>query len=266
MDLTVVIRCCDDERVFRCIESIDENVEIIVSLCKNSDLEEELKSKSIKYTIAPRGNLSKTSNRGFIEASYDKVIITDSDTWFGKNCINRVNECLNDHKVVKPGLKFERKKDNIISELIAKARDYVNSLPLVFTPGIGVRKDILPNIGGFLFNNPVPFAVDADLNYRIKKSNIGICWLMDEVFIYHDSEFVKHDLKSAYRIGKGCRRSVEILKNHEDFSSIKWNELKAVKSYHWCDIIKTKGGLVYAYQLLWDFLYWSGYFNQFFSR
>lgn len=266
MDLTVVIRCCDDERVFRCIESIDEDVEIIVSLCKNSDLEEELKSKSIKYTLAPHGNLSKTSNKGFNEASYDKVMITDSDTWFGKNCINKVNESLNDYKVVKPGIKFEKDSGNITSDIVAKARDYVNSLALVFTPGVGIQKDILSDIGGFLFNDPVPFAVDADLDYRIKKSDIDICWLMDEVFIHHDSESLKHDLKSAYRIGKGCRKSVEVLKNYEDFSSINWDELKAVKSYHWYNIIKTKGGLVFAYQLLWDFIYWSGYFNQFFSR
>jgi glycosyltransferase involved in cell wall biosynthesis len=264
MDISVIIRCGDDNRVFKCIESIDEEVEVIVSISENPKLESELRKNSIKYCISPRKNLSKTSNIGFELASHDKVIITDSDTLFESGCIKRLFEVLDDYKIACAGINFLSDPHILFSNVVAEARDYVNSLPLFYTPGIAVKKEILNEIGGFLFDNHVPYAVDANLNYRIKKAVLSVAWLKDEARLSHAPETIKHDLRAAFRIGMGCRAGIERLRCYEQYSDIKWNDLKGVKFSSIIDVFKKKGALVGLYQLLWDFYYVTGYTYQIF--
>ena len=262
MDISVVIRCGDDDRVFQCIESIDEDVEVIVSISRNDELQEKLEKLGIKYCLSPRKNLSKTSNIGFENATYNKVIITDSDTVFEKKCIQKLNDALDYNKVACAGIRFMTDLSTMGSNLIAETRDYVNSKKLVFTPGIAVRKDILEDIGGFLFDEEVPYAVDANLDYRIKKAGIPVSWLINDAYIKHSHESLKHDLKAAYRIGKGCREGVFNLRQHPQYKDIKWNELKATKLTDIKQVFLEKGIFAGMYQTIWDFVFYMGYGSQ----
>jgi glycosyltransferase involved in cell wall biosynthesis len=260
MELSVVIRCKDDERVFDCINSIDEDVEIIVVLNENDIFKHKLEQMGVSCCVSPPENLSTVSNIGFLAAKADKVIITDSDTIFYPGCIKKMDDALNDHKVVRAKLLFRSCKDIRFSDIVSEARDFVNSLPLVYTPGIAVRKDILPEVGGFLFNENVPFAVDADLNYRINKAGLDVSFLSDAI-IQHDCEVLKHDLKAARRIGRGCRKSAESLGkyyNNSDENAI-GKYLKGVKTRHYPDLIRDKGIKVFLYQIVWDFNFYFGY-------
>jgi hypothetical protein len=258
MDLSVVIRCGDDERVFDCIQSIDEDVEIVVSTSENPLFQSKLESKGIKYCLSPRRNLSKVSNIGVENATYEKVIITDSDTIFEKGCIREMYLALDDYDVVRAKLKFLTSKDKSFSTTVAEARDYVNSLPLVYTPGVGVKKSITGKIGGFLFNDPVPYAVDADLDYRIKNANIPVKYLTNAT-LYHDVESIRHDMKAAYRIGSGCMTSAIYLSkqihNNELTPKTIVRKLKAVKKSHMGDVARQKGVGVFIYQIMWNFLF-----------
>ncbi len=261
MDLSVVIRCNDDERVFDCIESIDEDVEIIVSTSENPVFQAKLESRSISYCLSPRGNLSRVSNIGFNKAKYDKVIITDSDTVFKEGSIREMYLALDHYKVVRARIEFVSDKNKFFSRTIAEARDFVNSLPVVYTPGIGVRKELVADVGGFLFNDPVPFAVDADLDYRIKKAGLSVKYL-DSAVLYHDAEDIFHDLKAAYRIGAGCMTSAIYLS--KQMQNIKLaprkiaHELKGVKLSCLGDIIRQKGLRVFLYQIIWDIFFYAG--------
>lgn len=261
MDMSIVIRCWDDDRVFRCVESVDEDVEVIVSTSSNPEFEEKLAAGGLTYCLAPRGNLSGVSNIGFASTKHDKVLITDSDTVFECGCIRRMHDALDEYGVVRAKLKFRHDAGVPFSRVVAEARDFVNSMPLVYTPGIAVRKDILPEIGGFLFNDPVPFAVDADLNYRIRSARIPVQYL-DDAVIYHDPEGPKHDARAAFRIGRGCMISAVHLSNHSRFGHRRpWviaRELKGVKPQHLRTMLRTKGVSTLSYQLLWDLLFYSG--------
>lgn len=265
MDMSVVIRCGDDERVFRCVDSIDEDVEVIVSTSPNPGFQKKLAARGIDFRLAPRGNLSIVSNVGFEAASYDRVLITDSDTAFEKGCIRRMHDALEKHRVVRAKLEFKHDKSVPFSRVVAEARDFVNSLPLVYTPGIAVRKDILPDIGGFLFNDPVPFAVDADLDYRIKRARIFVGFL-DDAIIYHDAENLMHDLRAAYRIGGGCTASAVHLSGSDNLGGqrapVKAVDLKGVRFWHFKEIFHTRGISVLSYQLLWDLLFYGGLMRQ----
>ena len=260
MDLSVVIRCADDPRVFECINSIDEDVDIIVSTSSNDEFEAHLREKGIRYCLSPRGNLSLTSNIGFDNAKYNKVIITDSDTLFEKQCIKHIFDELDNYKVVRAKLKFQTDKNIISSKVVSNGRDFVNSKELAFTPGLGIRKDLLNDIGNFLFNDVVPFAVDADLNNRIKNNNVPVRYLHHSAII-HGPESFRHDLKAAYRIGKGVVISSDSLFMfyHENYSKKNLRRsLKAVHSDDYFELLKQKGLSTFLYQLLWDLCFYIG--------
>lgn len=267
LDISVVIRCSNDERVFKCIKSIDKNVEIIVSLTQNESIQKKLEEMGIRYCITPIGNLSVTSNAGFHMASHEKVIITDSDTLFEKGCVEKLYNALEKYRCARVNLRPLSSASLKFSNLVAEGIAYVFSLPLAFTPGLAVRKDILKEIGGFLFNDPVPFAVDADLNHRIKNAKIPVKILRD-AYLYHCPTSLKNGLKAAFRIGRGVRISVEQLTNilNEPQRSLK-KSLKAVKPHAIFDILFRRGLKVAFYQMIWDFFYYGGnYYQKYLKR
>ncbi|MHC1709805.1 MAG: glycosyltransferase family 2 protein [Methanomassiliicoccales archaeon] len=263
MEGSVIIRCKDDWRVLKCIDSLDEDVETIVALVHNEDLESELRGRDIRFVNCRPGNLSVTSNLGISNASCSKVIITDSDTTFEPGCLKAMFSLLDERPVVRASMRFNRSPHVPFSEMLAEARDYVNALPLAFTPGLGLRKDMIDKVGGFAFNEQVPFAVDADLNYRIKAAGIDIGFVRESVI--HDIEHVSHDLRAASRIGKGCAISSFSLAHRLGWQirphSI-GKELKAVRPENWREIASDRGFVVLAYQLIWDWGFWSGYIRQ----
>ena len=196
MDMSVVIRCGDDHRVFDCVESIDQDVDVIVALSENAKLQRKLESMGIKYCITPRGNLSKTSNIGISNASYNKVIITDSDTTFEPGTIAELYRSLDQFLIARARIRFIIDEKKASTRVVSMARDYVNTLPLVYTPGIAFRKEVMAMIGGFMFNDLVPYAVDADMNYRIVSAKIPVKF--DEAaMINHYPEGVRTRLESC---------------------------------------------------------------------
>ncbi|BAI61023.1 hypothetical protein MCP_0951 [Methanocella paludicola SANAE] len=261
MDLSIVIRCGDDRRVFDCINSIDEHVGIIVALSENAMLQKELEEKKIKYCITPRHNLSQTSNIGIDKAIYEKVILTDSDTQFEPGCIRELYHALDQYPIARARINFETDSDKYSSRLVSEARDYVNSLPVVYTPGIAFRKSIVKHIGGFMFNDLVPYAVDADLNYRLGKTDLPVKFI-DNLGLKHNAESMRHDLKAAFRIGRGCAISYLSLRRLKQYSSIRWYDLKGVKLQSLGDVLMKKGLIVALYQVIWDAFYWTGYAGQ----
>ncbi|MCY3414708.1 MAG: hypothetical protein INQ03_23870 [Candidatus Heimdallarchaeota archaeon] len=257
LEISIVIRCCDDWSVLKCIESIDENVDIVVSMCYNQELEKQIRefSNNVQIVNVPKGNLSITSNRGMDKAKFQKVIDIDSDTIFIPGTINEIDELLNNHEAVNVKIVFEHNGKGF-SRLVALARQYVNSKDVFFTPGIAYQKAILPKIGNKLFNEQVPFAVDAELNFRINQNQIN--YTTTKGGITHKEEKVSHDLKSAFRIGKGCRLG-KLQLNKENLQII---PLKVVRFSDYKEIIKTLGLKVLIYQMVWDCFFYTGYFIQ----
>lgn len=261
MDVSIVIRCGDDRRVFDCIKSIDEDTEIIVALSENMALQKEIEEKKIKYCITPRHNLSQTSNIGISHTTNEKVILTDSDTLFDSGCIRELYRALDQYPIVRARIYFEPGHGKFSSRLVSEARDYVNSLPVVYTPGIAFNKSIIDDIGGFLFNDMVPYAVDADLNYRLSRKPVPVKFI-DNVRIRHNAESMQHDLKAAFRIGRGCAISYLSLRKIKTYSNIRWYDLKGVKLQCIGDVLAKKGLPVALYQIIWDLFYWTGYIDQ----
>lgn len=257
-EFSVVIRCGCDPRIFDCIASIDEDVDIVVSTIDNSEFLEKLKSNGVRYCTTPPGNLSLVSNEGIEHAKYEKVMVTDSDTIFKPGCIRYLYNALDRVPVARPQLDFRTSEKGCFSKYIANARKFVNSKQVAFTPGLAFRKEIKDKIGGYYFDDSVPFAVDADLNYRLHFYNVPV-----EYFggpgILHDAECLKHDLKAAKRIGNGTKISSEKLskKTGTDTKKI-LHSLKAVHHNDYSEIRHKFGAGTLLYQMVWDLnFYWG---------
>jgi glycosyltransferase involved in cell wall biosynthesis len=261
MDLSVIIRCKNDERIFSCLNSIDEETERVVVLNSQSDLESRIVSTGARCVQVPERNLSVVSNAGIEASRFEKMIIVDSDTKFESGCLRMVNEALIEGRVARATVHFAENQNKVGSHQVSRAREFTYRLPLAFTPGLAFRKDILHDVGGFFFNPMVPFAVDADLDFRIKRAGIDVKYL-ESATIVHDVETLRHDLRAAYRIGKGCNDSARTLSGQEWIGLSEHQigkQLKAVKPENWGQMMKSEGVTTLAYQMLWDFRFWCGY-------
>ena len=256
-NISVVIRCKNDPRVFDCISSIDIPAEVVVSYSGQSDLKSKIEQTGAICVNAPYNNLSVVSNIGLNTATGDLLVLTDSDTLFEPGCLRKLIQELKRTEIVKAKTRFLSVPGNIISETIAAARDYVNSLPVVYTPGIALRKDVIEKIQGFFFNEVVPFAVDADLNFRVKYSDVSVSFL-DNAYIRHLPVDIKDDFRAAFRIGKGCEKSIRYWNMKGALGHLRSSELKGVKISMLPDLAKKKGIFALLYQIVWDLLYWLG--------
>ena len=118
-------------------------------------------------------------------------------------------------------------------------------------------------IGGFLFNEAVPWAEDAELNCRIQKAGISLAFVKD-AFVYHAPTSVFHDLRAAFRIGMGKRVSVERAGRFpdEDILFVFKKLLTGDSIRNLLTITAYKGAIVGSYSILWNLFYHAGYLFQ----
>ena len=263
LNISIIIKCKDDYRVLDCIKSIDEDVEVIVSMTPNKELALCLSRLGIMYVNSPVGNLSITVNNGIKKSTNKKVIIMDSDTVFSPGCIRDLYDALSLYHVARPKIIYLEDKNNPVSGVIGKARDYVNSYPVTFTPGLAINTEIKDKIGGYLFDNDIPWAEDNDLSQRLFKSGIRVVFL-DRSTVLHGSIALKHDLRAAYRVGIGDRLGVIKNKGYSpgDQDKFTWylnmsNRIKEI-----IDIFRVKGLPVMIYYLIWLSFYGLGYYKK----
>ncbi len=264
-DVSVVIRCGNDPNVLGCISSIDFESEIIVSFTGNPELADSIRKTGALCIESQPGNLSGVSNTGLEAASGKYVIITDSDTVFEPGTLEKLKNALMHYKIARARIRFLNPSNRFFPGLIASARDYVNSLRLVYTPGIAIRKELVGELQGRLFNEIVPYAVDADLDLRIKRAGIPVAFL-DCSYIEHSAITLKHDLRAAFRIGKGCAKSISFWNADGRLGYISAMALKGVPPCSLPDLMKKKGLMVLIYQSIWDMFYWTGFIVQRFGN
>lgn len=259
--VSVVIRCKNDPNVLNCISSIDIEAEVLVSFSGKPELAKKIEQAGAICVNAPYDNLSVVSNLGLSAATGRFLVLTDSDTLFEPGCLYKLSQELEEVDIVRAKIRFLSLPESHISGIVASARDYVNSLPVIYTPGIALRKDLTDKLQGFYFNEVVPFAVDADLNLRIHNAKIHASFV-DNAYLRHLPIRIRDDLRAAFRIGRGCEKSIAYWNQKGTVGKLTYSELKGVKSYMLPDIARKKGIAVFFYQIIWDSVYWLGFFKQ----
>lgn len=258
MDLSLVIRSGLDPKVLDCISSVDEDVDIVVTTVPDHDFCDLVRTTGARVVTSPPGNLSVASNVGIKSAKNDKIFMTDSDTILCRGCLEAVHHGLQSAPFVKARIEFVQNGTRA-SRLVAESRDYVNSKNLAFTPGLGLDRSCSELVGGYFFDEAAPFAVDANLDYRIRHNGIHVIYDSD-ARIMHGAETVEHDMVAAKRIGAGVRRGAKTLgKLYPETSESRiLHDLKAVHLTDYPEILRKKGFDVLFYQFRWDINFYKG--------
>jgi len=251
LKLSIVIPCSTDIRIKGCIESIDENVEVVVVLNGASkEVTNIVKNLKVKIIVLKKANLSNALNYGIKNSTNDKIIFMDSDCKFQKGSIRKVNNALNDNLIVKGKVAFQH--NDVFSKIVADTRDYVNyDDPKPYNPFLAINKKIKKYSGGYYFDSQIHWTEDADFYSRLKRSNIKVKYLFSAM-VYHPPLTFVQDLRSAFRYGVGKRIRVE--KGRANSMGTHFSNIP--------DLTNKKGLLAGMYYFLWSISYMFGYFYQ----
>jgi glycosyltransferase involved in cell wall biosynthesis len=248
LPLSIIIPCADDVRLKSCIESIDEDVEIIVVLNGASkEVVKVIDKFDVRKVIISERNLPKALNAGIKEAKYRKMMFMDADCIFQKGAIRKLYYGLDKNFLAKGTVVFERK--DFISSIIASVREYMTSdPPKPYNPFLCMRKDIKVYIDNYYFDNDIHWTEDADLNIRVIKAAIKVKYVTS-ARVFHPCLTLKYDLRSSFRYGIGKRIRVE--KGTGEGLGISFSSC--------LDILKKKGFWSAIYLSIWNCSYIAGY-------
>lgn len=250
MELTILIPVKDDIRIEKCIKSIDEKVEILVVL-NNPSIEvcEIVKNMDVRTVYLEEASLSKAYNLGIEHATYNHVLLMDSDCTFEPGTIKKLYEGCKNYNLCKGQVCFCY--DGIISKTIARVREFTTSdFCNAFSPPLVLNKKI-KNIMGYYFNPNLKWEEDYEFNQRVTENKIEINWIK-EAKIYHPKLTLKRDLKSAFNYGTGHAAGIE------KGIFLKHNKNKKINQWQNIYIKKEKGRLALTYYKIWKLFYKIG--------
>jgi len=166
----------------------------------SKSLENRISKLHIRYCVVPKRNVSMTTNKGLALVKTNKVLITDSDTLFDKQCIKLIADALDKYEVVKPQIIFQN-DGSLQSILVANLRTYFNAKnQKMFTPGLAFRMSIKNKIGGYYFDNKVAWAEDSEFSNRVELSKLKTS-VEKRARLFHPPVDTSHDLAGAFLIG-----------------------------------------------------------------
>ncbi len=266
MKITVLIPVSNDLRILNCLKSIDEKVEIMISLNKPStellrlikDIKAgtypELCNLQINTCQIDYLSIAGAYNQGIKEAKYDNILLMDSDCTFEKGTIRKLYNNYQSNLLSKGQVVFNR--SNWISGVIARAREFHTSDKIsAYSPPLLFNKKIIKYIGKHYFHPNLCWLEDSEFDNRVQKADLKISYDSTAV-VYHPELTLLKDLRSAFWYGVGKNIGVKFgihKKPTGVFGSIN-KYLKEGK--------KAKGLASGLYLVLWKMTLLLGYFTQ----
>lgn len=199
-DLSILIRCSDDDRVFKCIDSIDHPGDIVVSITPNPSIESRLAKRGVRFALSPKGNPAVTTMEGLRLCRNPRVLLLDSDCVLRSGSISRLLCLSKSADIVRSRIHFDA--PNLSSGATALAREFQYTYcGFVYEPGLLLDLDsVLPRVGGYLFSKHAPFTPDGEFDYRVRGSGLRIATDHEVTLDHAALSFFAH-LKSYWRYG-----------------------------------------------------------------
>jgi GT2 family glycosyltransferase len=213
--LSIIIPCCDDLLLEKCVASIDCDVEIIVSL--NNPSKEIIslckKLKRVKVVASLGQGIASAYNQGINASANNWVLLMDSDCTFKNNSIASMWQLTKCSEIIKGKIVFLR--SNPMTLITSQLREFTTSDSLnAYSPPLLFNKSIVKKIGYYFHPNLI-WSEDADFNQRIQKAKIPISYCPQGEIFHHELSF-RTDLKSAfhYGIGREVGKRLKIYQSH----------------------------------------------------
>jgi len=266
MNISILIPVSNDLGLKRCINSIDESVEVVISLNKPSKaLRKQVDSiinlkkkgkkyKKIKFVVCEikEQSIAKAYNNGIKHASYDKVLLMDSDCIFKKGCINRLDKNIKQKFLSKGKVIFTY--ESFITKVVAKAREFHTSdVVNAYSPPLLFSKKIISYIGGYYFHPSLYWLEDSEFDKRVRNTNLEIGY-DQKANVFHPPISPFSDLRNSFCYGISKKIGV-YLGIHDKPRGV----IKSVKKYL-IDASKEKGFFIGVYLLIWKLSFLLGYY------
>lgn len=201
MDITVAIVCSTDNRLSRCIASVEKGTPILVVLNYPSEsvlamVSAEPRVESIR--IDDR-NLGRLRQAAVDEVKTPGIVFIDSDCEFEPDTLREVSRLLDSFCAVSIPLRFRH--DSVASHVVSKCRRFTTPDDALLMP-VAFRTAIQRKIGGYLYDSRLAWGEDSDQRPRLAQA--GIPFVVSRGVIWHRSLGVWEDALSAKRLGWGA--------------------------------------------------------------
>jgi glycosyltransferase involved in cell wall biosynthesis len=202
---SIIIPVKDDIKLVRCLESIDEDVEVVFALNDPSDeIRKIVKQCSLRHVTSEidEGNIGAAYNSGTRVANGRFLLFMDSDCIFRPGTIRLMARTVIDHPVVKGQCVFTAAQ-GWLSNVIRRAREFQTSDHVnAYSPPLIYDTEILPKIGGYHYSDFVHSQQDREFDFRLQLAGIPV-HLEPEAIIYHAAQTGAADLRSGHKYGMG---------------------------------------------------------------
>jgi len=246
---SVIIPVKDDIRVGDCMDSIDEDVEVVLALNGASPEIERIcrtHPRGPVWTAAAEANLGAAYNAGAEKASGRYLLFMDSDCLFTPGTVRALVGAVISHPVVKGRVEFSSGR-SAISRMIQNSRsfqisDHVNA----YSPPLIYDKTIVSVIGGYHYSPLIHWEEDREFDFRLQLAGIPVVYLPDAV-VRHAAQDGVSDLRSGFRygLGEGIGQELGLFITPSVLWRL-WNDLWSV-----AEVARRKGLPTAAYRVIW---------------
>lgn len=265
MNISIVIPLRDDRRIETCLASIDETVEVVISLNDPSSeivkLVNNLKNAykrtghiSIKICRINYPSIAGAYNNGIKHSSHSKVLLMDSDCVFEKGAIKKMADNLGDSYLSKGRVVFTH--NTRVTAMVGRAREFHTSDRVsAYSPPLLFRKAIKNKIGGYYFHPRLSWLEDSEFDRRVSASGLEISYDASAI-VHHPPLTPIRDLKSAFWYGVGHQVGYSL--------GINVQPRGLLRSFYKYVVVgsRSKGVASGLYLMLWKIVLLSGFYTQ----
>jgi GT2 family glycosyltransferase len=210
LTLSIVIPCCDDARVVRCVRSVDADAEVLIVLNGSPPGFADMLGREVgaraRLEILGAPNASRAMEHGIRTASFDRVLLMDSDCVFEAGSVAAVERAFDagssDEEVYKGRIVFDPGSARA-SALVARSRSQrMGHFTIAYKPPLALSRRLRDRLGGYFFDPRLVWKEDADLDYRIRRAGIRIV-PVEGCVIHHAPLSLGDDLTSSFHYGIG---------------------------------------------------------------
>lgn len=246
---SIIVPVKDDWRITRCLDSVDEDVEIVVAL---NGAPPRIRRLVAAHPRTPtiveidEANVGAAYSVGAEAAKGRFLLFMDSDCTFRPGTIRRMAELAVDHPVVKGVCSFTAGRGRL-SDVIRRARDFqTTDHHNAYSPPLVYDTEIIDRIGGYHYSELIHWQEDREFDFRLQLAGIPV-HLAPECVVFHAAQRGVADLRSGHRygIGEGIGRELGLFVTPPPW----WRLLDDIRSL--AKVWQAKGAGPALYRMVW---------------
>ncbi|MGW3957457.1 glycosyltransferase family 2 protein [Streptomyces sp. NPDC004752] len=207
--VSIVIPVKDDPLIVRCLESVDENVEVVV--VTNGSTETFVNDLACfdKYPVQmvclDNPGIGAAFNAGVEKASGEYILLMDSDCVFLPGSIRALAEGITGGNFSRGRVQFS--SHSWATRMTARTREFTEDAlrtgrPNAYSPPLLYRKSVITQLGGYHFDARLAWREDRDFELRRRAAGLDVKFVSGGVVVHKALSF-GDDLASVRSYGAG---------------------------------------------------------------